>query len=88
MQTKEQVIEKLINELDEIKTKIFKLETFMSSKDFMKITMVQKQLLEEQHTAMTHYKTVLLKRIYNLRFESAQEVKITVTGEDKRSLEE
>lgn len=73
MQTKGTVINKLIAELEDEKNKLHRLETFMTSADFMQITPAQKQLLEEQYDLMSKLKVVLIKRVYNLRWEDAQE---------------
>lgn len=70
-QSKDTVINKIIAELAELKTKITNLETFMTSADFMNITPAQKELLEKQYYAMQEYKTILIKRVYNLRWEKA-----------------
>lgn len=73
MQTKETVINKLIAELEDEKNKIHRLETFMTSADFMQITPAQKKLLEEQYDLMSKLKVTLIKRVYNLRWEDALE---------------
>lgn len=71
MQTKDTVINKLVAELAELKTKVNNLETFMTCQDFMEITPRQKELLEKQYGIMQAYKTVLIQRVYNLRWEKA-----------------
>lgn len=74
-QTKNQVISNIIIELAALKDKISKLETFMTCSDFMKVTARQKYLLEQQLDIMQKYKTILMQRVYTLRWEKAQEEK-------------
>lgn len=72
-QSKTTVINKVLAELAELKQKIVNLETFMTSGDFMDISEDQRILLVEQHTTMERYKSVLIKRVYILRRELAEE---------------
>jgi len=72
-QSKTTVINKILAELAELKQKIVNLETFMTSGDFMDISEDQRILLVEQHTTMERYKSVLIKRVYILRRELAEE---------------
>lgn len=73
-QSKTTVINKVLAELAELKQKIVNLETFMTSGDFMDISEDQRILLVEQHTTMERYKSVLIKRVYILRRELAEEI--------------
>lgn len=66
-QTTSQVIEKLNNEFDGLRTKITALETFMVCKDFLEIPGNQRLLLAEQGEAMNNYKDILMKRLLLLR---------------------
>lgn len=69
-QTTQQVIEKLINELAELKDRIRAMETFFVCQDYTEISERQQALLCRQHSVMCEYKEILITRIQNLRKEA------------------
>ncbi len=55
----------------ELADKIKRLEVFMMSEDFCKISPEQKGLLETQYDLMAKYKVTLVKRAHRINFEHA-----------------
>ena len=73
MQKPEELVEKITKEEQELDIKLSNLEMFMMSEDFIKISLEQKTLLEQQHKAMTEYKLILIKRAHRLNWEAGRD---------------
>ena len=56
----------------ELADKLKRLEVFMMSEDFCKISPEQKGLLETQYDLMAKYKVTLVKRAHRINYERAQ----------------
>lgn len=56
----------------ELADKLKRLEVFMMSEDFCKISPEQKGLLEQQYDLMAKYKVILVKRAHRINYEHAQ----------------
>ena len=56
----------------ELADKLKRLEVFMMSEDFCKISPEQKGLLETQYDLMSEYKFILVKRAHRINYEHAQ----------------
>ena len=52
--------------------KLKRLEVFMMSEDFCRISQEQKSLLEQQYDLMGRYKVTLVKRAYRINYERQQ----------------
>lgn len=57
----------------ELADKMKRLEVFMMSEDFCKISPEQKGLLEQQYDLMAKYKVTLVKRAHRINYEHRQE---------------
>ena len=70
----------------ELADKLKRLEVFMMSEDFCKISPEQKGLLETQYDLMAKYKVTLVKRAYRINYEHEHEKTCTCEPEpDKES---
>ena len=56
----------------ELADKLKRLEVFMMSEDFCKISPEQKGLLEQQYDLMAKYKVTLVKRAHRINYEHLQ----------------
>ena len=56
----------------ELADKLKRLEVFMMSEDFCKISAEQKGLLEQQYDLMAKYKVTLVKRAHRINYEHLQ----------------
>lgn len=66
----------------ELADKLKRLEVFMMSEDFCKISPEQKGLLETQYDLMAKYKVTLVKRAHRINYEH-----FILTTEDEPALE-
>ena len=57
----------------ELADKLKRLEVFMMSEDFCKISPEQKGLLEQQYDLMAKYKVTLVKRAHRINYEHLQD---------------
>ena len=73
MQKPEELVRKIKLEEHELNTNLDRLEYFMMSEDFTKISKEQKTLLEQQHKAMTEYKLILIKRAHRINWEAGRD---------------
>ena len=73
MQKPEELVRKIKLEEHELNTSLDRLEYFMMSEDFTKISKEQKTLLEQQHKAMTEYKLILIKRAHRINWEAGRD---------------
>lgn len=73
MQTPEELVRKIKLEEHVLNTSLDRLEYFMMSEDFTKISKEQKTLLEQQHKAMTEYKLILIKRAHRINWEAGRD---------------
>ena len=73
MQTPEELVDKIRREENDLSAKLIKLEYFMMTEDFTKISAEQKRLLEQQHKAMTEYKLILIKRAHRINWEAGRD---------------
>ena len=71
MKDYETLVRDIIQEENELKDRIIKLEYFMMTEDYQKISESQKLLLTKQLAAMNNYKGCLFSRVLQLRFEHA-----------------
>lgn len=62
-----EIIKKIKKEKNELSDKMYKLENFILSEDFNKISSTQKDLLLSQRIAMKTYCDILLLRVLDLR---------------------
>ena len=69
MKDYETLVRDIIQEENELKDRIIKLEYFMMTEDFQNIAIVQKALLRKQLSAMTEYKSILIDRVIRIRHE-------------------
>jgi len=62
--------QRLLEETQELSTKLQKLNEFMASETFIKLSRVEKDLLYEQARVMNSYVQILGKRLefYNIKF--------------------
>lgn len=73
MKNTPEVIEDLTYELNEVSSRLISLENFLISKGYQEEAASQKLLIAQQHTAMAHYKEILLKRLVDLRNQEKEE---------------
>ena len=64
-------------EASELADKLKRLEVFMMSEDFCKISPEQKGLLEQQYDLMAKYKVTLVKRAHRINYEHLQQEAMT-----------
>ena len=65
----------------ELADKLKRLEVFMMSEDFCKISPEQKGLLEQQYDLMAKYKVTLVKRAHRINYEHEHEEACTCEPE-------
>jgi len=65
---------RLLNERDELRGRLGKLTTFMSTEKFKALEPYSQGLLAEQKAAMTHYLSVLERRIERLDEPEQREI--------------
>ena len=63
------LIKDIIQEENELKDKINRLEYFMMTEDFQNISVVQKAMLRKQLGVMAEYKSILIDRAIRIRHE-------------------
>lgn len=73
MQKPEELVEKITKEEQELDIKLSNLEMFMMSADFIKVSVEQKTLLDQQHKVMTEYKLILIKRAHRINWEAGRD---------------
>jgi hypothetical protein len=73
MQKPEELVDKIRREENDLSANLLRLEHFMMSADFIKISLEQKTLLEQQHKAMTEYKLILIKRAHRINWEAGRD---------------
>ena len=59
----ESYIDRMEDELEELTNKVLKLDTFMGTETYEKLTMTEKDLMIKQQKAMACYKACLLDRL-------------------------
>jgi hypothetical protein len=64
------LIDKLYEEHADLDEKIYKLDNFILSDEFLTISAKQQELLEEQYNAMKVYADILFDRIMDLKTNS------------------
>jgi hypothetical protein len=64
------LIDKLYDEHSNLDDKIFKLDAFIISDEFLTVSEKQQELLEAQYDAMKVYADILLDRILDLKTNS------------------
>jgi hypothetical protein len=64
------LIDKLYNEHSDLDDKIFKLDAFIISDEFLTVSEKQQELLEAQYNAMKVYADILFDRILDLKTNS------------------
>lgn len=69
MKEYETLVKDIIQEENELKDKINRLEYFMMTEDFQNIAIAQKALLRKQLSVMTEYKSILIDRVIRIRHE-------------------
>ncbi len=69
MKEYETLVKDIIQEENELKDKINRLEFFMMTEDYQRISERQQLLLTQQLAAMNNYKGCLISRALQLRFE-------------------
>ena len=72
MKNYETLVKEIIQEENELKDKINRLEYFMMTEDYQKIRERQQLLLTQQLAAMNNYKGCLISRALQLRFEDKE----------------
>ena len=75
MKTVKQLVDDIRNEEIALNGKLDKLEFFMMTEDFVKITAAQKRLLVRQHKIMGEYKGILIQRAHLLNAENKKKKK-------------
>lgn len=73
MKRYETLIAEIRTEACELADKLKRLEVFMMSEDFCKISPEQKGLLEQQYDLMAKYKVILVKRAHRINYEHANQ---------------
>ena len=68
----------------ELADKLKRLEVFMMSEDFCKISPEQKVLLEQQYDLMAKYKVTLVKRAHRINYEYQQQKAMTCEPEPEK----
>ena len=68
----------------ELADKLKRLEVFMMSEDFCKISPEQKGLLEQQYDLMAKYKVTLVKRAHRINYEHQQQKAMTCEPEPEK----
>jgi len=63
------LIKNIIQEENELKDKINRLEYFMMTEDFQNISIFQRAMLRKQLGVMTEYKSILIDRAIRIRHE-------------------
>lgn len=81
MKTYETLIADIRTEACELADKLKRLEVFMMSEDFCKISPEQKGLLEQQYDLMAKYKVILVKRAHRINYEHEHEEACTCEPE-------
>lgn len=69
MQEPRELVIKINQEEKELNEKLTRLEYFMMTEDYQRISDRQKLLLKQQHEAMTAYKRILIARAIQINFE-------------------
>ncbi len=64
------LIDKLYDEHSDLDDKIFKLDAFIISDEFLTVSEKQQELLEAQYNAMKVYADILFDRIFDLKTNS------------------
>jgi hypothetical protein len=64
------LIDKLYDEHSDLDDKIFKLDAFIISDEFLTVSEKQQELLEAQYNAMKVYADILFDRILDLKTNS------------------
>lgn len=57
--------ERLFEELEELSGRIYRLDSFIKSENFLKLEGADRALLDLQRSAMEHYRQILLIRLAN-----------------------
>lgn len=83
MKTYEQIIAGIRQDEEKLTEKLCRLEWFIMSVDFTKISPEQQKLLSRQHYLMSELKKVLVQRAYRINFEHKEQTKT-----EKESAEE
>lgn len=69
MQNPRELVIKINQEEKELNEKLTRLEYFMMTEDYQRISDRQKLLLKQQHEAMSTYKRILIARAIQINFE-------------------
>ena len=69
MKEYETLVKDIIQEENELKDKINRLEYFMMTEDHQKISIFQRAMLKKQLSVMTEYKNILIDRVIRIRHE-------------------
>lgn len=69
MQDPRELVIKINQEEKELNEKLTRLEYFMMTEDYQRISDRQKLLLKDQHEAMNRYKGILIARAIQINFE-------------------
>ena len=69
MQDPRELVIKINQEEKELNEKLTRLEYFMMTEDYQRISDRQKLLLKQQHEAMSTYKRILIARAIQINFE-------------------
>lgn len=87
MKDYETLVKDIIQEENELKDKINRLEYFMMTEDYQKISERQQILLTQQLAAMNNYKGCLISRVLQLRFEHEENKGKTCEPEPEKKAE-
>ena len=69
MQDPREVVDKIRREENDLSAELNRLEYFMMTEDYQRISDRQKLLLKQQHEVMTAYKRILIARVIQINFE-------------------
>lgn len=86
MKDYETLVKDIIQEENELKDKLNRLEYFMMTEDYQKISERQQILLTKQLNAMNNYKGCLISRVLQIRLEHEENKGCTCEPEEDQKI--